>query len=125
MGQRTQERDNLTTLPALTSAGYRCARGFPSFAGCPLPPVRCRKTVRRLTKDNGQRTKDVPQEIYQHIFANGLTLLAERMEHVRSAALNFLVPAGCVYDPPDSPGLASGPSEMITRGAGERRSRAL
>ena len=29
----------------------------------------------------------VPQEVYQHTFANGLTLLAERMEHVRSAAL--------------------------------------
>ena len=37
--------------------------------------------------------------IYQHTFPNGLTLLAERMEHVRSAALNFLVPGGCVYDP--------------------------
>ena len=43
----------------------------------------------------------MPQEVYQHTFANGLTLLAERMEHVRSAAFNFLVPAGCVYDPPE------------------------
>src|SRR5438105_8101117 len=47
------------------------------------------------------------------------------MEHVRSAALNFLVPAGCAYDPPESPGLASVLSEMITRGAGGRDSRAL
>ena len=36
------------------------------------------------------------QKIYQHSLANGMTLLAERMDHVRSAALNFLVPAGCV-----------------------------
>src|SRR5947208_949773 len=42
------------------------------------------------------------------------------MSHVRSAALNFLVPAGCVYDPPDQRGLASVLSELITRGAGAR-----
>jgi predicted Zn-dependent peptidase len=67
----------------------------------------------------------VPQEVNQHTFANGLTLLAERMEHVRSAALNFLVPAGCVYDPPEHLGLASVLSDLITRGAGERDSREL
>ncbi len=48
----------------------------------------------------------VPQIINIHTFPNGLTLLAERMEHVRSAALNFLVPAGCVYDPPKTLGMA-------------------
>jgi predicted Zn-dependent peptidase len=47
------------------------------------------------------------------------------MEHVRSAALNFLVPAGCVYDPPRQPGVASILAEMITRGAGKRDSRKL
>jgi predicted Zn-dependent peptidase len=67
----------------------------------------------------------MPQQIYHHTFANGLTLLAERMDHVRSAALNFLVPSGCVYDPADQLGLASVVSQMITRGAGERDSRAL
>lgn len=65
------------------------------------------------------------QEIYQHSLANGMTLLAERMDHVRSAALNFLVPAGCAYDPPDQIGIASVLAEMITRGAGARDSRAL
>src|SRR5580700_5217679 len=67
----------------------------------------------------------VPQEVYQHTFANGLTLLAERMEHVRSAAVNFLVPAGCVWDAPRHLGTATVLSEMITRGAGSRDSRAL
>src|SRR5205807_3992737 len=67
----------------------------------------------------------VPQEVYHHTFSNGLTLLAERMEHVRSAALNFLVPAGCVYDPPEHAGVASVLADLITRGAGERDSRAL
>jgi predicted Zn-dependent peptidase len=68
---------------------------------------------------------DVAQEVYHHTFRNGLTLLAERMEHVRSAALNFLVPAGCVYDPPEHLGVASVLSDLITRGAGPRDSREL
>jgi predicted Zn-dependent peptidase len=67
----------------------------------------------------------VAQSVYQHTFPNGLTLLAERMEHVRSAALNFLVPAGCAYDPSDQLGIASVLSELITRGAGTRDSREL
>ena len=48
-----------------------------------------------------------------------MSLLAERMEDVRSAALNFLVPAGCAYDPPGHRGVGSVLSEMITRGAGQ------
>jgi predicted Zn-dependent peptidase len=67
----------------------------------------------------------VQPEVHQHTFANGLTLLAERMEHVRSATLNFLVPAGCVYDPPDQLGIAAVLADLITRGAGERDSREL
>jgi predicted Zn-dependent peptidase len=67
----------------------------------------------------------VPQQTFQHTLANGLTLLLERMDHVRSAAVNFLVPAGCVYDPPKELGLVSIFSDMITRGAGDRDSRAL
>jgi predicted Zn-dependent peptidase len=67
----------------------------------------------------------VAQDVYQHTFDNGLTLLAERMEHVRSAAVNFLVPAGCAYDPPAYRGIASVLSDLITRGAGNRDSREL
>jgi predicted Zn-dependent peptidase len=67
----------------------------------------------------------VPQAIHIHTFPNGLTLLAERMEHVRSAAVNFLIPAGCAYDPADRVGMASALAELITRGAGERDSREL
>ncbi len=47
------------------------------------------------------------------------------MPHVRSAALNFLVPAGCAHDPPRHPGAASVLADMITRGAGARDSREL
>ena len=67
----------------------------------------------------------VAQSVYSHTWPNGLTLLAERMEHVRSAAINFLLPAGCAFDPPNQSGLATVLSEMITRGAGDRDSRAL
>jgi len=67
----------------------------------------------------------VPQEVYQHTFPNGLTLLAERMEHVRSAALNFLIPAGCINDPPSRLGLGAMLADLSTRGAGKRDSREL
>jgi len=65
------------------------------------------------------------EQVYQHTFANGLTLLAERMEHVRSAALNFLVPAGCVHDDEEHLGTAALLTQLITRGAGTRDSREL
>ncbi len=64
-------------------------------------------------------------DVYQHTFPNGLTLLAERMEHVRSAAFNFLVPAGCVFDPPDKLGMGTVLADLLTRGAGSRDSRQL
>jgi len=67
----------------------------------------------------------VAETIFQHTFANGLTLLAERMEHVRSAALNFLVPAGCVHDQPEQAGIAAVVADMITRGAGDYDSEQL
>lgn len=67
----------------------------------------------------------MPQVINIHTFPNGLTLLAERMEHVRSAAVNFLIPAGCAYDPKNRVGMASALAELITRGAGARDSREL
>jgi predicted Zn-dependent peptidase len=67
----------------------------------------------------------VQPSIFQHTFPNGLILLAERMDHVRSATFNFLVPAGCSRDPVTKPGLAGVVAELISRGAGERDSRAL
>jgi predicted Zn-dependent peptidase len=67
----------------------------------------------------------VLQKIFRHTFANGFTLLAEHLGHVRSAAFNFLVPAGCAYDPPRHRGIASVLAELITRGAGEMGNHAL
>ena len=57
------------------------------------------------------------QTVYQHTLPNGLVLLAEQMEHVRSAAFNFLVPAGCAYDPPGQLGVATILADLITRAA--------
>ncbi len=65
------------------------------------------------------------QQVFQHTLANGLVLLAERMEHVRSAAINFLMPAGAAFDPPGRFGVASVLADMMTRGAGDRDSREL
>lgn len=60
-----------------------------------------------------------------HTYSNGLVLLAETMPGVQSAAFTFLLPAGAAYEPADRGGTATMVSEWITRGAGERNSRAL
>lgn len=65
------------------------------------------------------------QQLFQHTFPNGLTLLAERMDHVRSASLVFMLPAGYVNEPADRLGLAGVFAEMLTRGAGNRDSKEL
>ncbi len=63
------------------------------------------------------------QSINTHVFPNGLTLLAERLPHVRSAAFSFMVRAGGAYETPERLGLSGLLTDMITRGAGERDSR--
>src|SRR5207302_8346608 len=65
----------------------------------------------------------VTQKIYSHALPNGLTLVAEEMPWLESAAFALLMPAGCAYEPADKLGLASLTCEMAQRGAGERDSR--
>lgn len=60
-----------------------------------------------------------------HTFANGLTLLGERMSGVRSAAMMLLMPGGAVADLPERVGTATVLVELMLRGAGTRDSRAL
>lgn len=64
-------------------------------------------------------------EIRVETFANGLTLIAERMPHVRSAAFNLILPAGAAYDPADKRGLAGVLSDLMVRGAGSLDHRQL
>jgi predicted Zn-dependent peptidase len=70
-----------------------------------------------------------PSTIEQHIFPNGLVLLAEVMPDVRSAAFTMLLPAGVAYEGADGLDLGGGAATMtaewITRGAGPRDSREL
>jgi predicted Zn-dependent peptidase len=54
-----------------------------------------------------------------------MTLIAERMTYVRSAAFCVLVPAGSAYDPPAGRGTATVLAELLARGAGDRDSREL
>jgi len=65
----------------------------------------------------------VPQKIHNQSLSNGLTLVAEEMPWLESAAFALLMPAGCVYEPADKLGLASLTCEMAQRGAGPRDSR--
>jgi predicted Zn-dependent peptidase len=65
------------------------------------------------------------ERYFQHTFANGLTLLAEQMPGMQSAAMTLLVPAGASTDPVDRSGSATVLSDLVLRGAGSRDSRAL
>jgi len=47
------------------------------------------------------------ERYFQHTFANGLTLLAEQLPGMQSAAMTFLVPAGASTDPVDRSGSAT------------------
>jgi len=67
----------------------------------------------------------VPQDIHTYTLSNGLTLLTERMPHVRSTSFNILLPAGAAHDPDGRHGLASLVCDLMTRGAGSRDNREL
>jgi predicted Zn-dependent peptidase len=65
----------------------------------------------------------VTQKTYSHQFPSGLTLVAEEMDWLESAAFALLVPAGCAYEPAAKLGLGNLTCEMSQRGAGSRDSR--
>jgi predicted Zn-dependent peptidase len=64
-------------------------------------------------------------EFFHHTFGNGLTLVAEKMGGVRSAAFTLLIPAGAAQDPPGRGGVATMLVDLIFRGAGDRDSRQI
>jgi predicted Zn-dependent peptidase len=65
------------------------------------------------------------ERYFQHTFGNGLTLLAEQMPGMQSAAMTLLLPAGASTDPADRNGSATVLGELVLRGAGNRDSRQL
>jgi predicted Zn-dependent peptidase len=65
------------------------------------------------------------QPILSHVFENGLTLIAQPMPWLESAAITIATPAGCRFDPPDKLGLANMVSELMQRGCGQLDSRAF
>jgi len=65
------------------------------------------------------------QDVLIHKLPHGLTLVAEPMAEVLSAAFVLLTPAGVAYDPPGLTGTAAVLSELVYRGAGPYDNRAL
>jgi len=65
------------------------------------------------------------ERFFQHTFPNGLTLLAERMAGMQSAAMTLMLPAGSATDPVDRLGSATVLSDLVLRGAGSRDSKQL
>lgn len=63
------------------------------------------------------------QQLFSHQYVNGLTLVAESMDWLESAAFALLLPAGCLYETDAEAGLANLTCEMVQRGAGDRDSR--
>jgi predicted Zn-dependent peptidase len=65
----------------------------------------------------------VSDEIKDHRMANGMTVVAEKMRGVRSAAFTLLVPSGSAVDPPARGGLSTLLVDLAFRGAGRRNNR--
>ena len=63
--------------------------------------------------------------IRQERFSNGLVLLAEPLDGVRSAAFTLSTPAGAAFEPEGKLGAATMCAEWVMRGAGKRDSREL
>ena len=63
------------------------------------------------------------EKIFHHTFDNGLTVVAQPMPWLESAAFSIATPAGFRYDPSDKLGLANLACEMVQRGSGDLSSR--
>ena len=63
------------------------------------------------------------EKTLHHQYDNGLTLVAQSMPWLASAAFSILLPAGSRYESDDRHGLANFTCEMVQRGCGEHDSR--
>jgi predicted Zn-dependent peptidase len=97
------------------------------YGRCDLKSAMFRKmffAVYNLARNNILEP-NLPERFFQHTFPNGLTLLAEKMPAMHSAAMTLLVPSGGASDPQDRGGSAAVLSDLVLRGAGDRNSREL
>jgi predicted Zn-dependent peptidase len=69
-------------------------------------------------------TLSIVSSIRVHQLSCGTPLILEHVPGVRSASINWLLPAGAAFDPPDRLGLATILAEILMRGAGSLDSRA-
>src|SRR5438105_81533 len=85
------------------------------------------RAQRATARERSEHRRDLLETsvIDTHLLPNGLTLVAEQIPGVRSAAFLILLPAGAVTDPIGQEGLATVLEGMVYRGAGERDTRAL
>jgi predicted Zn-dependent peptidase len=67
----------------------------------------------------------IKEKFFIEQFDNGLTLLAEQLDYVVSAAIAIAVPAGCSRDGAQLAGASTVMTEWLFRGAGGRNSRQL
>ncbi len=65
------------------------------------------------------------EKLDKHILANGMVILGEPMEAVRSVAFGFMLPSGAARLPDGCGGAGNVISDLIFRGAGKRDSREL
>ena len=65
------------------------------------------------------------ERLDKHILKNGMVLLGERMETVRSVAFGFMLPAGAALLPDGCCGAGNVIADWIFRGAGDKNSREL
>lgn len=65
------------------------------------------------------------ERYFQHVLPNRMTVLAERMPGMQSAAMTLVVPAGVAREAEGARGACAVLSDLVLRGAGSRDSRQL
>src|SRR3954471_15169499 len=62
----------------------------------------------------------IPRSIRKQVLPNGLTILTERMEHIRSVAIGIWVKAGSRHEQPDVNGISHFVEHMVFKGTQTR-----
>src|SRR4051812_6620430 len=62
----------------------------------------------------------IPRSIRKQVLPNGLTILTERMEHIRSVAIGIWVKAGSRHEQPDVNGISHFVEHMVFKGTRHR-----